>query len=188
MARSRHGQEPPETGAAAHDSDPDPEQVAKTILLRVLTGAPKTRVQLAEKLAQRDVPEDVAERVLDRFTEVGLIDDAAFAEMYVRSTRAARGLGRRAVAQELRRKGVGPEDAATALAEIDDEADEQTARALLERRWPGWSGLEPSVRARRALGMLGRKGYSGGMASRLVREMGDDSDVPSWNGPESDTD
>lgn len=188
MARGRRGEDPPATGAAAQDNDPDPERVARTILLTMLTGAPRSRAQLAEKLAQREVPKDVAERVLDRFTEVGLIDDAAYAETVVRSARSGRGLGRRALVQELRRRGVGPEDAEEALSGVDEAADEATARALLERRWQGWAGLSPQVRDRRAFGMLARKGFSGGMSSRLVREMGDDRAAHSWTDPESDAD
>ncbi len=188
MARGRRDEEPPTTGASAQDADPDPERVARTILLRMLTGAPRSRAQLAEKLAQREVPEEVAERVLDRFTEVGLIDDAAYAEMVVHTARSARGLGRRAVAHELRRRGVGPAEAAQAIAGLDDDADEATARALLERRWPGWASLDPQVRTRRALGMLARKGFSGGMSSRLIREMGDDRATLPWIDPEGAAD
>ncbi len=86
-------------------------------------------------MARRDVPEDVAARVLDRFTEVGLVDDAGFADVLVRSRHESRGLARRALAVELRRKGVGDEDARAALAQIDDADEEAAARALLVRRW-----------------------------------------------------
>ena len=58
----------------------DPETVAKNLCLRALTGTPKTRQQLADLLADRDVPDDAAEAVLDRLGEVGLIDDEAFAQ------------------------------------------------------------------------------------------------------------
>jgi len=173
MARGRRAEEPPTTGSASEDADPDPERVARAILLRTLTGAPRSRHQLAEKLAKQDIPEDVAERVLDRFTEVGLIDDAAYAAMVVRSTRESRSLGRRAVAHELRRRGIAPDEAEDALADVDDSADEETARALLVRRWPGWAALPAEVRTRRAFGMLARKGFSGSLSSRLVREMGE---------------
>lgn len=188
MARGRRGVELPTSGAASQDAHPDPERVARAILLRMLTGAPRSRAQLAETLATKEVPPEVAERVLDRFTEVGLIDDAAYAEMVVHSARATRGLGRRAVVHELRRRGVGPEDAEQAMVGIDDEADEATARNLLERRWSGWASLDPPVRARRALGMLARKGFSGGMSSRLIREMGDDRTTRPWTDPEGAAD
>src|SRR3954466_11079789 len=93
-------------GAADSTPDADPESVARAIVLRQLTMAPRSRAQLADKLAERGADEAVAERVLDRFEEVGLVDDEAFAQLLVRSQRAGRGLGRRALAHELRRKGV----------------------------------------------------------------------------------
>src|SRR5690625_442791 len=81
----RHTPEPPPTGAAAEDPEPPGEEVARAILLRQLAAAPRSRAQLAEKLSARNVPDELAETLLDRFEEVGLIDDAAYAEMLVRS-------------------------------------------------------------------------------------------------------
>ena len=146
--------------------------MARTIALRLLTGAPRTRSQLGEAMARRDVPEDVAERVLDRFTEVGLIDDAEYARMLVRTRLESKGLARRALAVELRRKGVDPETAAEALAEVDPESEEAAARVLLRKRWR--DDLDPDVQARRMLAMLGRKGYPSGLSLRLIAEMRDD--------------
>lgn len=140
-------------------------------MLRLLTGAPRSRHQLEQALARRDVPEDVAQRVLDRFTEVGLVDDAQYAEILVRSQRETRGLARRGLAMELRRRGIGDDDAQAALSAVEPEDEETTARALLARRWRAGAGLAPEVRARRAMAMLARKGYSGSLAGRLVREM-----------------
>lgn len=122
-------------------------------------------------MARKDVPADVAARVLDRFTEVGLVDDAEYARMLVRSRGESRGLARRALAVELRRKGIGDEEAQAALATVDDDVEVERARALLARRWPSLARLDPQVRARRALGMLARKGYPAGLAARLVREL-----------------
>ncbi|TQN41936.1 regulatory protein [Blastococcus colisei] len=149
----------------------DPESVARGICLRALTGAPKTRQQLADLLAQRGVPEDAAEMVLDRFTEVGLIDDAAFARAWVSSRQAGRGLARRALSAELRAKGVEPEVAAEAVGEVDDEDERTAARRLVERRAAAMRRLDRATATRRLMGMLARKGYSGGMAAAVVREV-----------------
>lgn len=162
--------EPPGSGAAAADAEPDPESVARAIALRQLTAAPRSRAQLAEAMARRDVPEDVAERVLDRFAEVGLVDDAAYAEVLVRSRHAERKLSRRALAQELRRKGVDDEIAREALEQVDDEDEERAARALARKKLAATRGLDREVRLRRAYGALGRKGYGGSLVSRVVRE------------------
>lgn len=162
--------EPPGSGAATSDAEPDPESVARAIALRQLTAAPRSRAQLAEAMARRDVPEDVADRVLDRFTEVGLVDDAAYAEIHVRSRHAERGMSRRALAMELRRKGVDDEVAREALEQVDDADEEQAARALARKKLRATRGLDREVRLRRAYGALGRRGYGGSLVSRVVRE------------------
>lgn len=167
--------EPPDAGSAAQDREPDPESVARAIVLRQLTGAPRSRHQLEQALAKRGVQEDVAARVLDRFTEVGLVDDAEYAHMLVRSQRESRGLARRGLALELRRRGVQGPEAEEALATVQPEDEEQSARELLRRRWRSGKDLAPEVRARRAMAMLARKGYPGSLAGRLVREMLDAS-------------
>src|SRR5829696_959849 len=88
-----------------HPEDPlgDPESVARAICLRLLTGQPRTRSELAAALARRGVPGEAAAAVLGRFAEVGLIDDRAFAAAWVGSRHAGRGLAR-ALAAELRRR------------------------------------------------------------------------------------
>src|SRR5690606_34817660 len=143
--------EPPTTGAAAHDDEPDAYEVARTIALRLLEAAPRSRHQLGERLARRGVAPEVAERVLDRFVEVGLLDDAAYAGMLVRSRRASRGLAPRALALELRRAGIDEETAAAALADLEveqDESDEEVATRLVRRRLRSMRGLEDDVALR----------------------------------------
>jgi regulatory protein len=149
----------------------DPEAAARGICLRALTGAPKTRQQLADLLTKRGIPDDAAEAVLDRFTEVGLIDDAAFARAWVSSRQAGRGLARRALSAELRAKGVEPEVAAEAVDEVDDDDERVAARRLVERRLGAMRRLDRATATRRLMGMLARKGYSGGMAAAVIREV-----------------
>lgn len=175
-------------GRTAEESPPsDPEDVARSICLRLLTGAPKTRAQLAEALAKRDVPDDVAARVLDRLTEVRLVDDEAFAHAWVESRHRGRGLARRALAHELRRRGVDDDTVDDAVDTLGTEQEVETARALVRRRLPSTARLEPQARMRRLAGMLARKGYSSGVAFRVVREEldaeGDDPGEPDmWVG------
>src|ERR1700759_871700 len=89
------------------DDEPSaPETVARIIVLQALDRSARTRAELADTLARRGVPDDAAERVLDRFVEVGLIDDAALADMYAMAQHRERGLAGRAVAHKLRRRGV----------------------------------------------------------------------------------
>ncbi|WP_235502332.1 regulatory protein RecX [Angustibacter sp. Root456] len=168
--------EPVPGGAADETPDADPESVARSIVLRQLTMAPRSRAQLAEKLAERGADEAVAERVLDRFEEVGLVDDTAFAEGWVRSRQATRGLSRRALAHELRSKGIDDELARATLDQVDDESEVELARGLVARRLASVRGLPPEKQVNRLVGMLARKGYSSGLAFRVVREALADAD------------
>jgi regulatory protein len=153
----------------------DPESVARGVCLRALTGAPKTRQQLAELLEKRGVPDDAAETVLDRFTEVGLIDDAAFARAWVSSRQSGRGLARRALSAELRAKGVEPEVAAEAVLAVGDDDERETARRLVDRKMSAMRRLDRATATRRLMGMLARKGYNGGLAAAVIREALDDA-------------
>ncbi|WP_456825272.1 regulatory protein RecX [Cellulomonas sp. P5_E12] len=168
--RGRDGSEPPPTGSAAQDVEPDQESVARAIALRLLTSSARSRSQLAEAMARKDVPDDVAQRVLDRFTEVGLIDDAEYARMVVRTRHAERGLSRRAIAVELRRRGIDDELAGEALEQVDSDDEETAARELVRRKLRSTAGLDAQTRARRTFAALGRKGYPPGLVARLVRE------------------
>jgi len=148
----------------------DPEAVARQICLRLLASAPRTRAELAAALSRRGVPDAAAEAVLARFAEVKLIDDATFARAWVESRHHGRGLAGRALAGELRRKGVPAEDIEAAVGGLDPEQEVATARALVARRLAASTGQPQEARIRRAIGGLARKGYSQALAYRLVRE------------------
>jgi regulatory protein len=150
--------------------DADPESVARKILLDQLTGRARTRSELADKLGSRNVPADLATRLLDRFEEVGLIDDAGFAREWVAQRQSGRGLARRALAQELRRKGIEDEVAREALDEIDDEGEVEAARMLVRAKMRSVRSLDHDKAVRRLVGMLARKGHSSSVAFRVVKE------------------
>ena len=161
----------PEAGAG---SDPEAgagaEAVARQICLRMLASAPRTRAQLAGALQRRGVPEEAAETVLGRFAEVGLIDDATFANAWVESRHYGRGLSGRALAAELRTRGVPADDIRAAVDGLGPDQEVETARGLVERRLAATRGEPAPTRVRRLIGVLARKGYSQGLAYRLVRE------------------
>ncbi|MEU3753707.1 recombination regulator RecX [Streptomyces olivoreticuli] len=186
---------PPETGAddptcgdalsssrAGGGTPPRPEEQARAICLRLLTGSPRTRKQLADALAKRGIPAEVAEEVLARFEDVGLIDDAAFADAWVESRHHGRGLARRALARELRTKGVDSAVIDEAVGQLDSDQEEHTARELVRRKLRATRGLDREKRLRRLAGMLARKGYPEGLALRVVRqaleEEGEEAELP----------
>src|ERR1700761_5562168 len=122
-------------------SEPSREEQARNLCLRLLTARARTRAELEGQLAKRGYPDDVSARVLDRLTQVGLVDDADFAEQWVQSRRVNAGKGKRALAAELRTKGVDDEVITAALAGIDAGAErrraEQLVRDKLRRGEPG---------------------------------------------------
>ncbi|MFF8789461.1 recombination regulator RecX [Streptomyces sp. NPDC015125] len=171
--RDRHGRENgggPDASRAAPGPPRTPEEQARAICLRLLTGNPRTRKQLGDALHQRGIPEEAAEEVLSRFEDVGLIDDAAFAEAWVESRHHGRGLARRALARELRTKGVDSTLIDVAVGRLDSEQEESTARELVDRKLRATRGLDREKRLRRLAGMLARKGYPEGLALRVVRQ------------------
>lgn len=165
----RTGGGAPSSSRAGDGTPPRPEEQARAICLRLLTGSPRTRKQLADALAKRGIPAEVAEEVLARFEDVGLIDDAAFAGAWVESRHHGRGLARRALARELRTKGVDSAVIDEAVGQLDSEQEERTARELVERKLRATRGLDREKRLRRLAGMLARKGYAEGLTLRVVR-------------------
>ena len=146
------------------------EEQARALCLRLLTARARTRAELERQLTKRGYPDDVSARVLDRLAEVGLIDDADFAEQWVRSRRENAGKGKRALAAELRNKGVDNEVITETLAGIDAAAERDRAERLVrdKLRREKLSGDDDAKVARRLVGMLARRGYSQTMALDVV--------------------
>ena len=158
------------SGADRTDATADPVEVARQICLNQLEYAPRTRAELAVKLRSKGVEDAVAEQVLGRFAEVGMIDDTLFAQRWVSGRHRSKGLARRALTQELRRKGVDDEVVAAAVEALDPEVELATARALVDRRLRTTIGLPTEARVRRLAGMLARKGYPAGLAFQVVKQ------------------
>jgi regulatory protein len=140
--------------------------------LRLLTARARTRTELAESLTKRGYPDDVSARVLDRLAQVGLVDDRDFAEQWVRSRRVNAGKGKRALASELRTKGIDDELIADALADIDSAAERARAEQLVAdklRRERLTDESDDAKVARRLVGMLARRGYGQTLAFDVVK-------------------
>ena len=139
----------------------------------------RTREQLRQTLHKREVDADLAERVLDRMEEVGLVDDLGYAQEYVRQRRESRGSGRRALAMELQRKGVPEPIINEVLEPVDVDDERNVARDLVRKKWRSVAGLEPQARRRRLAAILGRRGYSAGLSFEVIREIELENDVDS---------
>lgn len=158
---------PPQTSKPSTTSKR--EEQARALCLRLLTARARTRAELAGQLAKRGYSDDVTTEVLDRLTEVGLVDDGEFAEQWVRSRRARGGKGRRALTAELRGKGVGEEVIAAALDDADPGAERDRAEELVQAKLRRESLGDDDLRiSRRLVAMLARRGYSQSLAFDVV--------------------
>ncbi len=161
---------PPSTSESADPAKgPKREEQARDLCLRLLTVRARTRAELETRLTDRGFPDEVSARVLDRLVEVGLLDDAAFAQEWVRTRRVNAGKGKRALAVELRNKGVD----ADVIAETLDSVDAGEWRVRAEELVAGKlrrENLDDEVKVtRRLVGLLARRGYNQGMAFDVVK-------------------
>lgn len=147
----------------------DPVGFAREIALRQLTVRARTAAELRQAMARRKVPAEAADEVIARFTEVGLIDDAAFARDWV-AAGSRRHRSRRALTQELRGKGVDPEFIQEAMNSTDPDQELEVARALAERKVATMRGLERPTAYRRLVGALSRRGFPAAVVSQVVAE------------------
>ncbi|MEV0292769.1 recombination regulator RecX [Nocardia sp. NPDC050710] len=152
---------------------------AKEACLRLLAVRARSRAELAQRLAAKGYTADITDRALDRLAEVGLIDDAAFAEQWVHSRHTFSGKGKQALAQELRRKGVAQVDAAPALEAITFDDEAARATDLVRRKLRTLPrDLDRDKTIRRLVGMLARRGYSQSTAFAVVKAELADRNLP----------
>lgn len=143
---------------------------AQDLCVRLLSVRARSRTELRQAMARKEIEEEVAELVLGRLDRAGLIDDEAFAHEWVASRHSHKGLSRRALANELRRKGIDDSVAAEAVTAVDEDSELERARELVRRKLPSVARVDDTTKLRRLVGVLARKGYAEGMAIRVVRE------------------
>jgi len=167
---ARRGVEDQDDGAGAI-AQSGGEAAARRIALDALSRAARTRGQLEELLQRKGIAPEAAAAVLDRFEEVGLIDDIGYAQNFVESRHRVRGQGSRALSAELRRRGVADDVVSDAVGSLDPEQEFDTACRIARARYMRMPDLPGEVKVRRLAGFLARKGYSGAVVSRAVRQV-----------------
>jgi regulatory protein len=165
----------------AHESGAmDSHAEARNIVLNQLNFMPRSRKELDTALAKRNIEPDVAKSVLDRFEEIGMVDDAAYAELLIRSRCNTKRVSRSVLRQQLRQKGVDQEIIEDALLVVSDDDELRMATELVERKARAMSRLDPEVRKRRLFGLLARKGYNTSIALRVINDL----EAADFNGAE----
>jgi regulatory protein len=145
---------------------------AREAALNLLSYRPRTVTELRGRLREKGYDEDVVEECVAHLAERGLVDDASFAESFIRDRLRFRPRGPQRLLQELRSKGVDWDTARTTVNEVWEQ--EEVSEAELARRvaakWSPRAG-ETSLRARRRLyNLLARRGFSADTIREVVDE------------------
>jgi regulatory protein len=157
---------------------------------RSLSGAPRSRKSLEERLITAGYPEEHVRAAVARLVEIGLIDDERFAQALLDSRDRSRQRGDRALLQELRRRGIDDELAQRLLAqraagesystepvwgatlrvveEHAEGAEERAARAALSKL--RLRGGDARAEVQRLAQGLARRGFPSALSWRLARE------------------
>jgi regulatory protein len=146
------------------------EERARNIVLKLLERGPKSSSELASALEKHEIPAEIANHVIARFTEVELIDDAAFAQQVVDASRRTKGLARSMVKRKLADKGLNKEIINQVASKISDEDELAVATEVAIKRLSQLSKLDPEVRNRRLIGFLQRRGFGSGVVFAAIRE------------------
>jgi regulatory protein len=160
------------------DQGADPYELAHTIALNALVTRAKSRGELLAHLKKRGVEDDVANAIIYRLQEAGLINDAEFAKAWTQSRHNAKKLSKRMIAGELRTRGVDQLSIDTALDEIDGEDEYQMAFSLAMKKYSTMSRLDAEVQIRRIQSLLQRKGFGFDVIGRVIRELDIHSSEP----------
>jgi regulatory protein len=153
-------------GAAA-----DVEAAYRTVL-RSLEVRSYARVDLGRRLQRKGHPRQAVEAALQRASDLGLLDDQAFAQGYV-ETRAARGRGPSRLIRDLLSMGVERSLIDRALAEHWPEGSDRAAvpLALAQKRAAQLGALPRPIKRRRVVAYLARRGFSGREVSEMVERV-----------------
>lgn len=150
--------------------EPDPYSLTREIALKALDRRAYGRAELGVYLARKGAAEQLIAQVLDRFEEVGLLDDEVYANQWVETRHRGRRLPRRALVAELRRKGLSEDVITQAVAPIDRQAEALAAQQLAELKARSLAGQPYEVALRRLVSALARRGYGGDLAWSAARE------------------
>jgi regulatory protein len=121
--------------------DADARELAFQRALRLIDLRPRSADEIRQNLARHKVAEGHIQAALERLAQSGLINDASFARMWVENQAAFRPRSKRALTQELRRKGIDQAEITAAVTEVDDRASAQVVAAARAKRhadlpWP----------------------------------------------------
>jgi regulatory protein len=171
----------------AENAEIDDPTLVMGAALRFLESRARSTAEVRGRLVTHGYRPDLVENCIVRLTELGMLDDDAFARAWVESRDRARPRGERALRAELRQKGV---DRPIVDAVLDDRgdtsgdperpsADEDAARRLLTKNARALQRIvDPRARRQRAYALLARNGFDPEVAGLIARNAVDGGEPP----------
>ncbi|WP_229716943.1 regulatory protein RecX [Paenibacillus aceti] len=138
--------------------------------LKYLSRKPRTSFEIACRLKEKGWGEETIAEVIERLIQERWIDDAAYAQEWAAQRVRSRGKGKAWIRHELRQKGISKPLIEEALGQVSEEAEYDSAMQLAQRKWRTTSG-ETVDKKRKVGAFLMRRGFSGGLVSKVVREL-----------------
>jgi regulatory protein len=170
--------------------DLDQQERAYESALSFLSYRPRSRVETERRLRKKKFSEETIQAVTDRLCRAGLLDDEAFAQYWIENREQFKPRGQYALRHELRQKGI---DSSIIDALLEDLDETESAYRAATKRLARWKRLDPSVRRKKIVDHMRRRGFSYETAQqiweRMVAEHGIDQDdiengedTTIWNG------
>lgn len=148
----------------------DQLEFARNIALNLLEVRMRSTSELRQALARKNVPADIAEDLVERFTRVGLLNDAEFARAFVATREKVNRHGVVRIRQDLRAKGIDDELAQAVLAELDPDSQVEAARTFASKKMRSLARVDQATATRRLYGALARRGFPSSLVAQVVRE------------------
>jgi regulatory protein len=148
----------------------DEKQQAYVHALRYLGQKPRTRQEIAQRLAQKEVDQTVIDEILVRLQREKLVDDDLYARQWARQRITSQRKGKMWIRQELRQKGISKASIGEALGEITDYEEWESALSIGRKKWNQVRG-DIMDKKRKTFPFLMRRGYSGDMTRRVVNHL-----------------
>lgn len=138
---------------------------------------------LLKILQKRKASDDrMIDRVLTRLRDLGYADDAKFVSWWINQRQSHKPKGVRAIAQELKAKGVSDDLVKSLVVKRRDQfscdrngigTDDELslAKRAVEKKLPLWQKLPPLERKKKIYGFLGRRGFTGDTTRRIIDEV-----------------
>lgn len=153
------------------DSDffASPAEAARALLLKELNKGLRSRAQLAKLLEKNEFEESLSIELLNRYEEVGLIDDKVYAKALINTRRKLKKLSKSAIRRELITSGIDPEDFDEPLEALDRQAELELAVELASKKLRQLPDQPYETQHRRISGYLARRGFSGSLVGEAMR-------------------